>query len=141
MRVVVDPNVLVSAAIFAGGPPRAIVDAWIDERFELIASTAVLDELRHVPRRPRFRRWIGIELADEFVDALAQDASIAVDPPDPPCVCGDPDDDYLIALARAVGADDLVSGDRDLLELADPGPPVLSPRQFADLLASMPPKP
>lgn len=141
MRVVLDPNVLVSAAISAGGPPRAIVDAWIDERFELIASPAVLDELRDVLHRPRFRRWISIELADEFIDGLAQDASIAADAPNLPGVSPDPDDDYLIALGRATGADYLISGDSDVLELADPDPPVLSPRQFADLLASMPPKP
>jgi hypothetical protein len=29
-----------------------------------------------------------------------------------------------------------VSGDRHLLDLADPEPPVLSPRQFVDLLGA-----
>lgn len=136
MRVVLDPNVLVSAAISSAGPPRAIVDAWIDERFELIASPALLEELRDVLHRPRLRRWISIELADGFIAGLAQDATSAPDPPNLPGVSPDPDDDYLIALARAVGADYLVSGDSDLLELAGPDPPVLSPRQFLDLLGA-----
>lgn len=82
MRVVLDANVLVSAAISAAGPSREIVSAW--------------------------------------VDALSPD----------------PDDDYLIALARVAGADYLVSGDRHLLDLADPDPPVLTPRQFLRLLGS-----
>ncbi|MGH2892355.1 MAG: PIN domain-containing protein, partial [Solirubrobacteraceae bacterium] len=46
MRTVVDPNVLVSAAISPAGPPRQIVAAWIDGRFELVISPALLDELR-----------------------------------------------------------------------------------------------
>lgn len=134
MRVVIDPNVLVSAAISSAGPPRAIVDAWTDERFELIASPAVIEELRDVLHRPKLRRWISLDLADAFVDGLAQDAMLTADPSALPGLSRDPDDDYLIALARATGADYLVSGDHDLLDLEDPDPPVLSPRQFADLL-------
>ncbi len=51
-----------------------------------------------------------------------------------PGLTADPDDDYLVALARAAGADYLVSGDRHLLELTDPEPPVLTPREFLALL-------
>jgi predicted nucleic acid-binding protein len=57
--------------------------------------------------------------------------------PEPPEVSPDPDDDYLIALARVAGADYLISGDRHLLDLTDPDPPVLTPRQFLDLLETM----
>ncbi len=54
------------------------------------------------------------------------------DPAAVPGVSPDPDDDYLIALARAGNADYLVSGDRHLTHLADPEPPVLTPRQFLE---------
>ena len=134
MRAVLDPNVLVSAAISPAGPPRQILTAWIDERFELIASPALLDELADVLARPKFRRFITSAVATEFIDGLATDSVIVADPPQLPGVSPDPDDDYLVALARAAGADCLVSGDRHLLGLADPDPPVLSPRQFLDLL-------
>jgi putative PIN family toxin of toxin-antitoxin system len=134
VRAVLDPNVLVSAAISPAGPPRRIIGAWVDERFELVASTALLEELADVLARPKFRRFISTELAAEFVNGLAQDADMVDDPPDPAAVSADPDDDYLIALARAANADCLVSGDRHLLDLADPDPPVLTPRQFLDLL-------
>ena len=134
MRAVLDPNVLVSAAISPAGPPRQILTAWIDERFELIASPALLDELADVLARPKFRRFITAAVATEFIDGLATDADIVADLPELPGVSPDPDDDYLVALARAAGADYLVSGDRHLLDLTDPDPPVLSPRQFLDLL-------
>jgi putative PIN family toxin of toxin-antitoxin system len=134
VRAVLDPNVLVSAAISPAGPPRQIVTAWIDERFELIASPALLDELADVLARPKFHRFITAALVSEFIDGLATDAVIVADPAELPGVSPDPDDDYLVALARAAAADCLVSGDRHLLGLTDPCPPVLGPRQFLDLL-------
>lgn len=136
MRVVLDANVLVSAAISAAGPPRQIVSAWVDGRFELVASPALLEELSDVLARPRFRRFISIATAGDFIDGLAEDAEILDDPPAQPGLSPDPDDDYLITLARAAKADYLVSGDRHLLDLTDPGPPVLTPRQFLDLLGA-----
>lgn len=42
----------------------------------------------------------------------------------------------MSSLARAANADYLVSGDRHLLDLTNPDPPVLTPRQFLDLLDS-----
>ena len=134
MRAVLDPNVLVSAAISPAGPPRQILTAWIDERFELIASPALLDELAEVLARPKFQRFITAAVATELIDGLATDAVTVADPSELPGVTPDPDDDYLVALARVAGADYLVSGDRHLLGLTDPDPPVLSPRQFRDLL-------
>ena len=136
MRVVLDANVLVSAVISTAGPPREIVGAWVDGRFELVASPALLDELRDVLTRPRFRRWVSTAIAAEFVDGLAQDALILDDPPAQSGLSPDPDDDYLIALTRAARADYLVSGDRHLLDLADPEPPVLTPRRFLDLIGA-----
>lgn len=74
MRAVVDPNVLVSALISPGGPPRQIVQAWADERFELIVSPALVAELREVLARDKFRRWVSAEAAADFVDGLEETA-------------------------------------------------------------------
>jgi predicted nucleic acid-binding protein len=114
VRAVLDPNVLVSAAISPSGPPRQILTAWIQERFELIASRALLDELVDVLARPKFQRFITTAVAAEFIDG--------------------PADDNLIALARVAHADYLVSGDRHLLDLTGLDLPVLTPCQFLDLL-------
>ncbi len=47
----------------------------------------------------------------------------------------DPEDDYLLALARNTGADYLVSGDPDLRDLeGEDLPAVVYPRRFADLV-------
>ena len=134
MRVVLDANVLVSAAI-STGPPRQIVAAWIDGRFELVASPTLLGELRDVLTRPKLRPWVAPALAHEFVDGLAEGAVMLDDSDQPRPVSPDADDDYLLELGRAAAADYLVSGDRHLLGLADPTPSVLTPRQFLDRLA------
>jgi uncharacterized protein len=68
------------------------------------------------------------------VQALAQTATIIDDPDAAPAVSPDPDDDYLVALARSAEAAYVVSGDHHLSDLADSEPPVLAPRAFPDLL-------
>ena len=72
----------------------------------------------------------------EFIAAIAEDALLVDDPPAQPGLSPDPDDDYLITLARAANADYLISGDRHLLDLDDPEPPVLTPRQLLDVNAN-----
>lgn len=42
--------------------------------------------------------------------------------------------DYLVALARAAGADAIITGDRDLLDHEGLDPPALTPRQACELL-------
>jgi len=89
-----------------------------------------------VLERPKFRRWVSTATATEFVDGIGEDALLIDDPPAQPGLSADADDNYLIAPARAANADYLVSGDRHLLDLAHPQPPVLTPRQFLDLLGA-----
>jgi putative PIN family toxin of toxin-antitoxin system len=55
MRVILDTNVLLGALISPHGPPDAIYRAWRAARFELVTSTAQLDELRRVSRYPKLK--------------------------------------------------------------------------------------
>lgn len=48
----------------------------------------------------------------------------------------DPDDDYVVALAREHAADVIVSGDKDLLEWQEQRPPVVTPTEFEEMLTS-----
>jgi len=43
VKVVLDTNVLISG-IFLGGLPRAVLDAWSEERFQLRVSPLIFDE-------------------------------------------------------------------------------------------------
>jgi uncharacterized protein len=138
VRAVLDPNVLISAVISGVGAPREIVTAWTQGSFELVVSPLLLDELRDVLARPRFRRWVSATTVAEYVQGITDAATIIDDPPVVPGLSPDPDDDYLIALARVADADYLVSGDRHLTGISGPVPPVLTPREFRDRLAEPP---
>lgn len=135
MRVVLDLNVLISASIAPRGIPAALMDAWAEERFELIVSPEVLAELEDVLSRKRLRRRLTPEEADAFVARVRLGSRLVDDPPpeDAP-ITDDPGDDYLVALARAAQADYLVSGDPHLTGLSHPAPPVLTPSQLMDRL-------
>jgi putative PIN family toxin of toxin-antitoxin system len=134
-RAVLDPNVLVSAFISQrGGAPDRIVRAWREGAFELVVSPQLIAELTDVLGRPKFALQAADGRAEAYVAALAGDAIQIQDPPDPSMVSPDRSDDYLIALAHAVRADVIVSGDSHLTQLIDPASPVLTPRQFADQL-------
>jgi predicted nucleic acid-binding protein len=84
--------------------------------------------------RPKFRDLVGDEEARVYVEALAGGAVLIRDPDEVPAVTADPDDDYLIALAVAVAADAIVSGDKHLTDLDDPPVSVLTPRELLDRL-------
>jgi putative PIN family toxin of toxin-antitoxin system len=133
-RVVIDPGVFVSALVAPKGTPAQLVDLLLEQRFELVTSPRLLAELTGVLLRDRFRRYVTAAEVRELIADLAAVAIVIPDPPDPAAVTRDPNDDYLVALAVAAGADALISGDRDLTDLADQPVPVLTPRAFIDRL-------
>ena len=133
-RVVVDPGVLVSAIIAPKGPPAEILRAIREQRLAAVVSPHLLAELLGVLRREKFRRYLTIEEAEQYVAGIASHAETVRDPPVGSSISRDPNDDYLIELAHAAGADAIVSGDADLLVLQGVDPPILSPADLADEL-------
>lgn len=127
---------LVAALITRSGPPAGLLEAARAGRFDLLVSPRLLAELVEVLRRERFRRYASLAEVDMFVRSLVDLAEPLVDPPADAVVAisRDPQDDYLIALARAGGAAVLVSGDKDLTSLELPDLPVLTPRALLDRL-------
>lgn len=101
----------------------------------LVAAPGLLDELGEVLARDQFRTWVSTEQVKAYVSAIRHHAELVDDPDELTPVSRDPDDDYLIALARAAGVDALVSGDEDVTthELDDLD--ILTPRQVLDRLS------
>lgn len=135
LRVVLDPGVLVSAVLSRGGPAAEALDRWRAGEFDLVVSAKLLGELEEVLLRPKFQASVSEGDARGYVDALAAEAILVVDPASVPAFTGDPGDDYLVALARAASADVLVSGDAHLTELVEPPVPLETPRNFVARLA------
>jgi putative PIN family toxin of toxin-antitoxin system len=132
MLVVIDANVFVSAAIQRGASYR-IVESWLTgtAEFEIVICQALLDEIREVLTiRPRLRKWISLETATLFVDIIETLVDLVDDPTEIHTETRDPEDDYLIAMARANDVEFIISGDKALLEWAAQQPPVSTPAQF-----------
>jgi putative PIN family toxin of toxin-antitoxin system len=133
-RAVLDPNVLVSALVGPLGASAKLLVALRGGAFELVASPLLLDELREVLARRKFRRYATEAEVETYVDLLRRE-SILFDDPEPPAepLGPDPDDEYLISLARVARVEALVSGDPHLLGLRG-RIPVLTPREFLESL-------
>ena len=135
-RAVLDTNVLVSALLSPGGPSAALLLELRAGAFELVASPTLLAELREVLGREKFRRYVTEAEAVAYVDPIGHAATILDDPPPSARpLSADPDDEYLVDLARAATADVLVSGDAHLLDLRD-RLPVMTPAEFVARLGT-----
>lgn len=132
MKVMIDANVFVSAAIQHGASHR-IVMSWLAGavEFEVVMCPALLAELREVlTARPRLRRWITLDDATQFVDAIATLVDLVDHPVQISAATRDHGDDYLVALARGHSVGVIVSGDNDLLDWEAQNPPVVTPARF-----------
>lgn len=128
MRVVVDTNVLVSAALKETSSP-ALAVYLVEQHGCLLKSTATEQELWQVMARPR----LAALMAPRFLEwlatlmAAAEQVSIA----EPIAACRDPKDDKFLELAVNGKADLIVSGDADLLALTPfRGIPIVQPATF-----------
>jgi putative PIN family toxin of toxin-antitoxin system len=134
MRAVLDPNVLVSAVLSRSGTPAGLPRIWLGGGFELVVSPALLAELERVLAYPKIAKRVSSDERQELLHLLRERANVIGDPDSAPSIRSqDPDDNYLIALAEIAMAV-IVSGDSDLLDLADQIP-VHSPAAFLALLS------
>jgi putative PIN family toxin of toxin-antitoxin system len=113
---VVDTNVLVSAFLNPVGFPARVLAAAQRERFTLVTSAPLLEELREVLSRSRLMRARNTTSADAdtFVQSIADVASQVVPVSGTLQLCRDPDDDVLLETAIVGGATHIVSRDEDI---------------------------
>jgi putative PIN family toxin of toxin-antitoxin system len=137
MRVVIDTNILISALLSKESPAAQLLEGWRHGRFSVLTAKAQIEELARVLRYPKIRdrvpateaNWLIADMHEltVFLEAL-------------PVVqrSRDPDDNYLLALSEAGGADYLVTRDkRDVLSLKEHGATkIVSLRGFLSVIES-----
>lgn len=135
MRVVLDTNVFVSGLLFPQGTPGRIVAAWRTGAFDLVLSEPMLDEIALVLSYPKINRRIGWDQAkvERYVSLLRFEAELVDIRSSTAQVPRDPKDNPVLATLLVSRAEALVTGDDDLLALAQQYP-ILSPSQFAGRL-------
>jgi putative PIN family toxin of toxin-antitoxin system len=119
-HVVIDTNVLISASLSPVGAPAQIVRRVLAHHI-LVFSDATFSEFKTRLWKPKFDRYLSIETRSALLhdfNAAAYWVNIA-----PELAAQkfsrDPDDDMFVHAALASGAPFLISGDMDLLALAN----------------------
>lgn len=127
--LVVDTNVLVSAALHPEGSARKAF-RLARRHYDLAFTRETMIELRRVLSRSEFDHLLSNHDRRRFLQLLRAAATVhRVESLGP--LSRDPDDDVFLHLAVAVDAVVLVTGDRDLLVLREfGGVPILSPSRF-----------
>jgi putative PIN family toxin of toxin-antitoxin system len=127
-RVVLDANVLVSGSAYPSGIPGRIVDAWRRGSLDVVLSHYILDEMvRVLPKLPANRRTPR-ELRD-LADSFLFLASIVEPDEEIEPALRDSADQKVLGTLRASQADYLITGDKDLLALAERFP-IVTPAAF-----------
>ena len=113
MKVVLDTNIIISG-IFWKGPPNAILNLWLKDKIQAVATKAILNEyigsLKNMDTNPELLNQWSVFILENI--ELTKDQSIFK-------ICRDPDDNKFLNCTMSAEADYLITGDKDLLSLKD----------------------
>lgn len=130
MKVIVDTNVLLSAALRDRLPERVILHIATLDEIKWVVTASILAEYLAVLARPKFK--LTADTLDRWRDLLAMRTVNLGEPAANPGFPRDPKDAPFLAAALFAAADWMVTGDQDLLT-APPIPPtrIATVAQFA----------
>jgi uncharacterized protein len=135
-RVVLDTNVVLSALLFARGRLAPLRMAWQLRAFHPLVSKPTTEELMRALTYPKFKLTPEdrLELVADYLPYCTVVRVPAKPPRTPPC--RDRFDVAFLQLAVAGKADYLVSGDKDLLDLAGQiRCAIVTPERFLSVMA------
>lgn len=118
MRIVLDVNVLVSG-IGWDGPPNRILRACRTGRLRLILTEAILEELGRVLAYPKLARLASHPDLPVILAWLHRPEHLVIPTRRIDVIANDPPDNRILEAAVAGQAELIISGDEDLLRLAE----------------------
>jgi putative PIN family toxin of toxin-antitoxin system len=132
LRLVIDTNVMVSAAIQPAGLQRTVLLLGITKPARLYVSRPILEEYSEVLSRPelRIRKGLGQQLLQ-----LIKNHCYTVAPTRLLEVTSDPDDNMFLECADTARADYLVTGNQKHFPRFWKKTKVITPREFISLVA------
>lgn len=135
LRVVLDTNIVLSVLVFAQGKLAPLREAWQQARCQPLVSSATASELIQALSYPKFK------LSEDEQQELLADylpycvtVSMPARPPQTP-VCRDPSDIPFLQLAIVGKADQLVTGDKDLLSVTGFPRSIITAERLLSMLA------
>jgi uncharacterized protein len=132
LRLVIDTNVLISAALKPDGLQRTTFLLAITKPGRLYVSTPILEEYAEVLARPELsiRRGLRLQLLQ-----LIKNHGHLVAPSRQIEVTSDPDDNIFLECADAARADFLITGNRKHFPTFWKNTKIVTPREFVSLAA------
>jgi putative PIN family toxin of toxin-antitoxin system len=126
---VIDTNILISAFILPHSVARKALNKAIKDGSVIISET-VARELAEVFIRPKFDKYLSLEMRLEIIDDFISLAYL-VKPEVTVDICRDPKDNQFLELACTANTACIVTGDRDLLVLHPfRGVPIITAVEF-----------
>ncbi|MDZ8109616.1 MAG: putative toxin-antitoxin system toxin component, PIN family [Nostoc sp. DedQUE12a] len=132
--IVIDTNVLLSAALSPNGTARKVLDKAYKD-FKIAQSEETYQELNIRIYKRKFDKYISDEDRQYLLDAVKKHSQF-IQIKSQINTCRDPDDNKFLELAKDSNAEFLITGDRDLLSLntlAEYQNQIITPRDFLDL--------
>jgi len=117
MNVLIDTNVLLSAALRDQLPERVVLYVADRDDFRWLVTREILAEYTGVLRRPKF--GLDQQALEWWAELLAMRTVNIASPPQVPDFPRDPKYAPFLAAALAAHADFLITGDKDLLQAKD----------------------
>ena len=113
MRIVIDTNVVISGTFFKGNP-RRIVEATVENRFNVFATPEIIQEYNDIINEFIIRKQGNLDnnILNQFIASLN-----IINQKSFMQICRDSDDDKFINCAIDSKSLYIVSGDNDLLVL------------------------
>ncbi|MEI6328157.1 MAG: putative toxin-antitoxin system toxin component, PIN family [Pseudanabaena sp. ELA645] len=115
IKIVLDSNVILSAALFKQSTPRQALDKAAVSG-QILMSSEILGELQDIFNRPKFDKYSSKQVRNEFLNdflTVVENVEIV----QKITICRDRKDDKFLELAVNGKADYIITGDQDLLVL------------------------
>jgi putative PIN family toxin of toxin-antitoxin system len=132
LRLVLDTNVVISAAIKPVGLQRTVLTVALTKPARVYVSEPILEEYREVLSRPELR--IGKGLRQQLLQ-LIKNRSYSVIPARRIEITSDPDDNMFLECADSARADYLVTGNQKHFPKFWKKTKIITPREFIGLVA------
>ncbi len=109
-KIVIDTNVIVSALIQRSYPNRIIDNLFLENKFQLFVSDALLEEYYEVLARPKFSRFPDFFARAESLLVDIENKAKKVVPKIRLKLISDLDDNMILELADECSADFIITG-------------------------------
>jgi len=128
MKVVIDTNVIISGTFWSGTPYK-ILEAWRDSSISMVTSLEIIDEYTRVAKELSIQ-YPSIDTS-RFIKLITTNCELYSPMKLIQQVSVDPDDDKFIECAIAANVKNIISGDKDLLDISGYNAiEVLKPKDF-----------